>query len=426
MFSFTDLENDELLSFAKYLDGRGALPVKPLETLVKHAPAHMVRKSYPLERAAEAILLHDMFASFLSTRNPGSVIAVAGGFGTDGQYHVVGAGNAGRDGVHYRPSDALCNALAQACTGFISGNTESPTPHDMSGVLVASLDICHTKVKSRLEAVNTDEYFIARYTSTLDKSSSGPHVKYCSVVVALKGHLGRWEKLESQEKSEVAICYGQLLGAASELWDKIKATSTQFKHDMHTKLICKFNKIAKGLYVLHKFPRSTCITFDWPQGPQGSDPFMPLAKMDCRLHCEIYLALHILFSDSDVTFDSFLITEGKKVFIIGCSKASCIACWDILLKLTRQDPSDDLTLMCRTRCSHGKCYGTWGPPRKEKLPLSLQAILNQAQMSNSLNVALRYSHQEFEQRVRYVRSGGRISPGHSDTATLGDEDSGDA
>ena len=111
MTSVVDLENNELLACAKYLTDRGVLPVEPLETLIKEAPA--VRKKCPLKTAAEAILLNDMFASFLSTGESDYVIAVSGGFGADGRYHVVGAGNTGQRGVR-RPADEPCAALARA------------------------------------------------------------------------------------------------------------------------------------------------------------------------------------------------------------------------------------------------------------------------------------------------------------------------
>ena len=123
----------------------------------------------------------------------------------------------------------------------------------------------------------------------------------------------------------------------------------------------------------------------------------------CQLHCEIYLALYILFSDSDIRFHSFLAEEKKRLFTIGCSKESCAGCWDILRGLFRQDSRNHPQYVCRTRRSHGRCYEKWClTPDVKTLPPSLgQAVTGprQAQMIKTINDALNYSHQEFKQRV---------------------------
>ena len=205
-----------------------------------------------------------------------------------------------------------------------------------------------------------------------------------------------------------------------------------------------FSNIAKGLRLLRRFPPGTCVVFDWPQGLTNRDRFKcrlgnaetapwktviegiinesathsrklrkkwqaaieepewgnTVRHNECQIHCEVYLALYILFSSSKVKFCSFSI-EREQFVPIGCSKASCIACWDILPELSRKDSSGDL--MCRTRGSHGKCYETWGlTPQIERLPPSLaQGITGprRTQMVESLNLALRGSHQKFKERV---------------------------
>ena len=439
MADFTDRENDELLSFVKYLKAHGVTPIEPLKTSIEELHSPDLRTKCPLKVAAEAISLYNMFASFLSCGKHGYVIAVTGGFGADGWYHIVGAGNAGRKGVR-RPSDELCAGLAQACTKFISSNAKPLNPDNMSGVLVAALDICHAEVARRLKTIDMDAFFtthtaqIARTLQTL-----------------VSDNLERWKELGSGEKTTIATLYGRCLEFASYLWERIKdSENTQFRP--HKNNIREFNNIAKGLYLLHRFPRGTRVVFDWPQGPINGDRFKcqpanakavlwqtviedfikESARSDkklqkkmrtkwkeaigesqwvkaiphttCQLHCEIYLALHVLFSKSNVRFHSFLVEEGKRVFPIGCSKTSCIACWDILLELSRQDSWNHPLYICRTLNSHGKCYPTWGlTPHVESLPPSLlQSVTGpkRQQMLKSLNHALRSTHQRFKQRVK--------------------------
>ena len=353
---FTDRQNDELGLFVKMLAGRSILPIEPLETSIKKLQFPAVRKKCPLKTAGDAILLNDMFASFLSEKAK-YVIAVSGGFGPGRQYHIVGAGNTGKRGVR-RPSDELCTALARACKEFVLGSTMPLNPGDMSAILVASLDICHAEVARRLRF----EIRASSNTSTLDERGLQVHNDFRSEAVALKNKLKRWKGLESQKKTEVATSYGQLLKFASELWDKIK----DFEDDHQSKSIYDLNTIAKGLQLLRGFPRGTRIVFDWPQGPVNGDRFgCQLAKAQswqtmiedlinksaigdhdlrkklqrkrkeaigenqyvkaiqhksCQLHCEMYLALYILFSDADVRFHSFLVEEKKRLFAIGCSK----------------------------------------------------------------------------------------------------------
>jgi hypothetical protein len=445
MTTFTDRENDELLACIKYLKGRDVIPIDPLEPSIRELQAPAVRKNCPLKTAAEAILLNDMFASFLSSGKSGHVIAASGGFGADGQYHVVGAGNTGMRGVR-RPSDELCAVLAQACTKFISGNTKPLNPDAMSGILVASLDICHAEVTWRLKTIKMGAKYITPTTSNMgirDERGLQLHSQFHMETAALKGHLEKWKRLESQEKIKVATRYGQLLGIASDLWDKIKDFGT-IQSNRQMRHIHELNTIARGLHLLRGFHHSTRVVFDWPQGPSGlqvpasaktakwqtvienlinksaiADHELrkqmrkewkeaiqwekTILHMDCQLHCEIYLALHILFSESNVRFHSFLVTERKRVFTIGCSKASCIGCWDILLGLLRQDWHDHPIHVCRTRYAHGKSYSTWGlTPHVETLPPSLrQAVTGakQTQMLKSLNDALKCSHDKFKQRV---------------------------
>jgi hypothetical protein len=421
---FTDSENDALLWCSNIFAQSGPrpvkpLPVEPLERLIEQAPAF--GETCLLKTAAEAMLLYDMFASFLSTGEKGNeyVIAVAGGLGTDKRYHVIATGNTGRTGV-LRPRNELCTALEQACSKFISGKKELPNPDEMSELLIAALDICHSEVARRLHAINITTQYRSN-TNPPGDLESWLRGTFCHFVDSLKECLDMWDrKFEDRHKTKAAALYGQLLGNAAGLWDVVKGNqSPQF--GPHVELIHRFSNIAQGLRILRGFPRDTDIVFDWPQGPSGSDPFIcqpPLFNAeagqgdqelrqakhkDCRLHCEIYLALHILFSDSDVSFDSFLVAEERKiVFPIGGSKASCVACWDVLLELTRKDHPNGPILMCRTRGSHGKCYGTWGPPRDKTLPLSLCRALTEqreAQMVDSLTSALRFSHQNFKDRV---------------------------
>jgi hypothetical protein len=449
MALFTDGENDAFMSCANFFAQGVTLPVDPLEPLIEEAPSNS--GTCLLKTAAEAIYLYDMFASFLSAGERGnkSVIAVAGGFGTDKRYHVIATGNAGQRGV-FRPRDELCAALAQACKKFISGKMEPPNPAEMSEVLIASLDICHLEVAKRLQVINTGERVAT--LSTTNANTPGDlelwlRGKLCPLIDSLKECLEMWETFEYRHKTKTAALYGQLLGVAPELWGMVSENRSP-RFGPHVELIRRFSNVAKGLRILRAFPCGTDIVFDWPQGPKGSDPFIcqpalynaeaPLLRAvtdvimnnsgqrdqelrqmmqkkhtDCRLHCEIYLALHILFSDSDVSFDSFLVAEERKrvVFPIGCSKASCVACWDILLELSRQDQPNGPILVCRTQGSHGKCYGTWGPPRDKTLPPSLLRTLTRqrkAQMVYSLTSALRYSHQKFEERVSDF--GGSIEP----------------
>jgi hypothetical protein len=453
MAAFTDDKNDELLSYAKYLENRRVQPVEPLDPFVLQAPT--VRESSPLKTAADAILLHDMFAFFLNTGKPGHVITVAGGFDAEGRYHVVGAGNAGRKGV-WRPKDELCNALKKACKEFISGDIGPPKADDMSKVLVASLDICHLEVASQLTAVHMGKKFTTPATSnmsTLAEWESWLHGKFRPAIAALKRCLEMWTTLEFRHKARVATLYGQVLEAAPGIWAMIKGFSFD-QFERHAKLIEEFNNIATGLHLLRRFPLGTDLVFYWPQGSIYSDKFKcqpnpapwktvieglvnklapgdhnlqnqmqvewkkeigqknwaePLPHIECKIHSEIYLALYILFSDSDVSFDSFLVAKGKQVFIIGCTKGSCLTCWDILLDLFRQDSHNGPILFCRTRCSHHKCYAAWGPPCAETLPGSLYRVVKgprKDQMLASLNHALGCSHEKFALRVKNEMLGG--------------------
>jgi hypothetical protein len=441
MTSFTDRENDELLSYVKYLTGCRVMPIESLETSITELWAPAVCKESPLKTAEEAILLNDMFASFLCSGKSGYVIAVSGGFGSDNVYHIVGAGNTGKKGVR-RPSDKLCAVLARACTKYIL----SLNPNDMSAIHVASLDICHAEVARRLTAISSGAKS-SKPTSDRgmrDEWELRLHNRFPLGIAALKRNLKKWNKLKSQEKTKVATQYGQLLEVASEVWDKIKVSrATQF-----TRQVYELNTIAKGLRLLRKFPCGTRVVFDWPQGRTNGDHSKcqpssaktslwktviedvinkvairdhellrrkwkeaiggtqwekAILHTHCQLHCEIYLALHILFSKSSVRFHSFLVEERKQIFAIGCSKESCIGCWDILLGLFRQDSPSHPIYMCRTRRSHGKCYATWGlTPHVETLPPSLRHAVTgpeQAQMLKSLNDALKCSHQKFNQRA---------------------------
>lgn len=117
MTPFTDGKNDELRAFQKYLTDHPVLPIQSLKTSPKTLCAPAVHKKSPLKTAEEAFSVHDMFAFFLSSGEPGYVIAVSGGFRADNSYHIVGAGNAGRKGVR-RPSNEHCDALASACTSL--------------------------------------------------------------------------------------------------------------------------------------------------------------------------------------------------------------------------------------------------------------------------------------------------------------------
>jgi len=436
-------KHDELLVFVKYFTGRGVVPIEPLETPIKEAPA--VHKKCPLRTAEEAFLVNNMFASFLSSGKPGYVIAVSGGFVANGRYRVVGAGNTGKKGVR-RPSDELCAKLAQACTEFISGNTMPRNPNDMSAILVASLNICHAEVAHRLITIHEGSKLITpTMSSTGIPNKRGLKQLYsnlCSAVAPLKDDLKRWGTLGSQDKSEVATRYAKLLKVASKLWDATKDLgSIQSKPQMQH--LYTLNAIAKGLQLLCGFPHGTRVDFNWPQGPINGDAFTyqpanaktallqtmtgdlidksairdhklrkkmrtkrkkaAILQTEYQFHCEIYLALHILFSESAVQFHSFRVEEGKRVFTIGCSKASCVGCWDILLGLARQDSSNHPIYVCRTRHSHGKCYATWGlTPRVKFLPSSLRQEvtgLKKTQMLNSLNQAIKYCHHEFKQRI---------------------------
>ena len=449
MTPFTDRENDELLLFAKILSDRNVVPINLLETPIERLWISADPQNCPLKTAEEAILLNDMFASFLCSGKWGHVIAVSGGFRDDGQYWVVGAGNTGNKGV-LRPSDELCKALGRACEEFILDSTMPFNPDDTSAILVASLDICHADVARRLRQINNGATVISLATSntaTLDEGALQLHGRFRSVATAIKDNMREWKGLKSQQKTEVATSYGQLLKYASELWDKIQEFgSIQWKRQV--RYIYEFNTIAKGLELLRRFPRGTTVHFYWPQGPiKGDRPSHRPAEAKTwqtviedlinrssiedhelrnqmrmnwketigenqwakavqrgkrKLHCEIYLALYILFSESDVQFHAFQ-DEKTRLFTIGCSKESCIGCWDILLGLFIQDPHDRLIYVCRTRRSHGKCYTRCVlTPHVDTLPPSLrQAITGsrQIQMLKSLNVALKYSHQEFKQRV---------------------------
>ena len=136
MSSFTDDENNEYLLCTTYLADSDALPVTPPDHLVIQAPAF--HRNSPLKTVGEALILNDMFALFLSTREPGCLIAASGGFGADGLYHVVGAGNPGGRGVR-RPTDELCTALAHACTQLIRGNMEPPNLNNIGSSLPHSI-----------------------------------------------------------------------------------------------------------------------------------------------------------------------------------------------------------------------------------------------------------------------------------------------
>ena len=399
MAPFTDRQKGELLSFVKTLRGCNVIPIEPLKTSMERLQFPADREICPLKTAWEAILLNDMLASFLSSGKPGHIIAVSGGFGPDGQYYVVGAGNTGKKGVR-RPSDELCTALARACEEFILGSTMPLNPGGMFAILVASLDICHADVARRLKSM----ILAASNTGTLYKQGWQPYINFVSNAAALRYDLERWSGLESREKTEVAIRYGQLLKDASELWDKLKYFgSIQFDHEV--KVIYDLNTIAEGLQLLRGFPRGTRVVIEWPQGPVGSDPVgcRGFQHTGCQLHCEIYLSLYILFSESDVQFHSFEVEEKKRVFTIGCSKESCVGCWDILLGLVRQESPNHPQYVCRTHRSHGKCYETWC---LNALPPSLQQIVTgqrQTHMLQSLNDALKDSHQKFRQRVESFR-----------------------
>ena len=463
--------NNELLACATYLDGRGALPVKSLEPPIREAS--VASESCPFKTIDEEILFNDMIASFLNIREKGHVIAVAGGFRSSKaeqrQYRIVGASNAGINGVHKRSEEynKHCNVLAQACTTFISDNK------DVDRVLVAALNICHAEVASSLKAVNTDENFAVSSTSSMRAAAERDlslESKFRHAVTALEaeGCLEKWKNLGSQKQIDIAILYKQVLDAASELWDNFEVSSFTHEFKKHAKPVRKFNNIAKGLDLLRRFPSNTNLDFYWPQSSNiGSDSFIcqsadapwgtviegminrsdpgdyklleskwrhrignenwakRILHGDCKLHCEIYLALYILFADSDVMFHSFrAAAEGKHVFAIGATKASCIACWDILHNLSRQDSPTEPIYICQTRASHRKMYATWGVPRSDTtLPPSLQAATEQrqTQMLDSLNLALSWSHRKFEQRViDLMLAKEETSGGHSDTATLSD------
>lgn len=453
MASLTDRENDELLSYLTYLTACDPLLIEPLETPINELNAPTANEPYPLETAEEAMTLNNMFASFLCSGTRGHTIAVSGGFGADGRYHIVGAGNSGREGVR-RPSDQPCAELAQACTKFISGNTRPHNPNDVFAILVAALDICHSHMARRLTTITTGANFVALSTSNmglLDNWALHLHSKFCLEAAVLEGVLERWTR-KSPENTRVAARYWQLLQITFELWERIENFEPiRSKRQMED--IYEFNNlfnIAKGLLLLRRFPNSTRVVFDWPQGPIDNDHFWcqrDNAKMSlwrtviedliksatgehklqtkmretwktaigeaqwkkaihhtrCRIHCEIYMALHILFSESDVRFHSFLVEGGKRVFTIGCSRASCLACWDVLLELSRQDSDNHPILMCRTRYSLGKCYATWGlTPYREALPLSLLRAVTgpkQTHMIDSLNSAVKRSHEKFKERV---------------------------
>lgn len=402
MTHFEKQENNKPFLCVKDLTGNVVLPVTPLKTSSNHLCALAVRKKSPLKTAREAILFNDMFAFFLSN---GNVIAVSGGFGADSLYHIVGAGNTDRKGVS-RPSDELCGVLAQACTKFIMGSTIAPDHNDMSGVLVAALDICSAQVAHQLKPINMG-------ANLTEQSELLPHEDFQLDMMSLKVKLKEWKRLEPGEKVKVATQYGQYLQHASELWGKINDLK-YIQLEPHQKsiyeFIREFNNIAEGLRLLRRFPRSTRVVFDWPQGPTNGDPFRIRERQwaNCQLHCEIYLALYILFSNSCVHFHLFLLEERKRFFTIGCSKASCLACWDILVVLSRQDSPNHPVYTCQTRGSHGKSYPRWGLTScLETLPSSLvQATKGprQTQMVKSLNLALASSHHKFERRVAAASS----------------------
>lgn len=422
---FTYGENDELLSRIKdQAERRSVLSVDPLEPSIANALA-VSNECPPLKTAAEAILLNDTFALFLSSGESGYVIAVSGGFGggDNREYHVVGAGNAGSEGV-YRPSDELCAALERACTKFISGSTRPFNPDDMSEVLVAGLDICHTEVARRLDTISIASTLFPTSSAAnfqmLSDRGEQPYKTFYSLMAVLKGSLASWESRGSEEKVTVATLYGLFIKVASEVWGKIRDLGPT-SLELHEVFICGFNSIAKGLRLLRSFPRGTSVVFDWPQGPRNGDRFRigdyqwanAHLYTNCQLHCEIYLALHILFSNSDVRFHSFLVEEGKRVFTIGCSKPSCLACWDTLLELsTRHDLPGHPIYMCRTGNANGRCYLTWGlTPYAETLPLSLvQAITGpkETEMLESLRRALKRTLQKFRSRVGHQNNFGYL------------------
>ena len=410
MTPFTDRQHNELLSFVKILTCRNVVPIEPLKTSIEQLQFPADHIQCPLKTAGEAIILNDMLASFLSSGQSGHVIAVSGGFGPDGHYYVVGAGNTGKKGVH-RPNDDLCTTLARACEAFILGSTMPLDPGDMSAILVASLDICHADVSRRLKSMTQ----AASSTGTLDKQGWQPYSNFVSDAAVLQYDLKRWKELEPQKKTEVATGYGQLLNDASELWDKLD--SIQYDHKV--KVIYDLNTIAGGLQLLRRFPRGTRVVIKWPQflSPIGGDRVrcQSLQHAGCQLHCEIYLALYILFSESDVQFHSFMVEENIRVFTIGCSKESCVGCWDILLGLARQESRNHPQYVCRTRRSHGKCYQFCClTPHVDALPPSLRQTVTgprQIQMLQSLNDALKDSHQKFRQRVESF-SNRHTSQGH--------------
>ena len=405
MTPFTDRQYDELLLFVKALTGCSVVPVEPLKTSIEKLQFPVDHIQCPLKTAGEAIILNDMLASFLSSGMSGHVIAVSGGFGPDGHYHVVGAGNSGLKGVR-RPSDELCATLAWACSDFILGSTIPLNPGDMVAILIASLNICHAEVARRLKPMTP----AASSTGTLDKQGWQSYSNFVSDATVLQYFLERWKGLEYQKKIEVATRYGQLLKDASELWDKLKHfVSIQCDHDV--KVIYDLNTIAEGLQLLRRFPRGTRVVIEWPQGPVDGDLVrcQSFRHTGCQLHCEIYLALYILFSESDIQFHSFKVEENIRMFTIGCSKESCVGCWDILLGLVRQESHNDPQYVCRTRRSHGKCYDTWClTPHFNALPPSLHQTVTgprQIQLLQSLNGALKDSHQKFRQRVESFIAG---------------------
>ncbi len=405
MTPFTDRQNDELLIFVKALGDCNVAPIEPLKASIEKLQFPADRKECPLKTAGEAILLNDMLASFLSSGEPGHVIAVSGGFGPDGHYYVVGAGNTGKIGVR-RPRDELCTALARACEEFILGSTMPLNPGDMFAILVASLNICHSDVAYRLKSVTPTPSNMG----TLDEQGWPPYINFVWNAAALQYDLERWSGLESWKKTVVAIRYGQLLKDASELWDKLKYFgSIQF--DQKLKVIYNLNTIAEGLQLLRGFPRGTRVVIEWPQGPVDGDRVgcQGFQHAECQLHCEIYLALYILFSESDVQFHSFKVEEKKRVFTIGCSKESCVGCWDILLGLARQDSPNHPQYVCRTHRSSGNCYKTWClTPHVNALPPSLRQTVTgprRIHMLQSLNDALKDSHQKFRQRVESFIAG---------------------
>ena len=412
---FTYDENDELLRRIKDHADRSVLSVDPLEPSVERALA-VSNGCPPLETAAEAILLNDMFALFLSSSESGQIIAVSGGFrvGNDREYHVVGAGNAGSEGVS-RPDDELCARLERACSNFISSNTGPLNPGDKSTseVLIAALDISHAKVLNRLDTIriNTNpDISPTTNVHALPEQGLQPWRHFYRYMTLLRVCLRLWEVPQSEEeRTRVAVLYGQFLKAASEVWDKTKDPG-RTSLELHEVYIRGFNSIAKGLHLLRNFPTGTRVVFDWPQGPVNGDRFRigdyqwanAHLYTNCQLHCEIYLALHILFSNSDVCFHSFLVDEGKRVHIIGCSKPSCLPCWNILLGLSTRQILNHPIYTCRTGNVNGRCYDTWGlTPYAETLPMSLfQAITGskKADMLESLRRALKHTLHTFRWR----------------------------